>query len=132
MHLTIKPGWSVPVDFHAGQYLGIGVRINGRYVWLNGDSSLGVLAHELGQNLGLNHADYGHCAAGSNRITLGTAKQCTFVEYGDSADMMGAFSENGWFSGARLDQLGWVTKAQKASNTSGAKKAYSLVPVSSS
>ncbi|APT84200.1 ferredoxin reductase [Corynebacterium aquilae] len=31
--LIIKPGWGVPVEFHAGQYIGIGVPINGRYTW---------------------------------------------------------------------------------------------------
>ncbi|MBZ8176886.1 2Fe-2S iron-sulfur cluster binding domain-containing protein [Corynebacterium poyangense] len=33
VHLVIKPGWGVPVDFHAGQYIGIGVPVNGRFVW---------------------------------------------------------------------------------------------------
>ncbi|MDO5077257.1 ferredoxin reductase [Corynebacterium sp.] len=31
--LSIRPGWGVPVDFHAGQYIGIGVPIDGRYTW---------------------------------------------------------------------------------------------------
>ncbi|PRQ10776.1 stearoyl-CoA 9-desaturase [Corynebacterium sp. 13CS0277] len=31
--LGIKPGWGVPVDFHPGQYIGIGVPIDGRYTW---------------------------------------------------------------------------------------------------
>lgn len=31
--LRIRPGWGVPVDFHAGQYIGIGVLIGGRYTW---------------------------------------------------------------------------------------------------
>jgi len=103
----------------------------GRYVWLNGSTEIGTFAHELGHNLGLNHANYGHCSAGSNRIALGTAKQCNFIEYGDSVDMMGAFSKNGWFSGPRLEDLGWVTKAQKKSNTSGSKASYTLVPLAS-
>ena len=33
VHLVITPGWGVPVDFHAGQYIGIGVEIDGRYTW---------------------------------------------------------------------------------------------------
>lgn len=33
VHLRIAPGWGVPVDFHAGQYIGIGVPVDGRFVW---------------------------------------------------------------------------------------------------
>lgn len=33
VHLVIRPGWGVPVDFHAGQYIGVGVQIDGRYTW---------------------------------------------------------------------------------------------------
>ncbi|QGU06639.1 Stearoyl-CoA 9-desaturase electron transfer partner [Corynebacterium occultum] len=33
IHLVISPGWGVPVDFEAGQYIGIGVQIDGRYTW---------------------------------------------------------------------------------------------------
>lgn len=31
--IDIEPGWGVPVQFEAGQYIGIGVAVNGRYVW---------------------------------------------------------------------------------------------------
>lgn len=31
--LGIKPGWGMPLEFHAGQYIGIGVPIDGRYTW---------------------------------------------------------------------------------------------------
>lgn len=33
VHLDIIPGWGVPTDFHAGQYIGIGVLVDGRYTW---------------------------------------------------------------------------------------------------
>lgn len=33
VHLDIIPGWSVPTTFRAGQFIGIGVEINGRFVW---------------------------------------------------------------------------------------------------
>ncbi|AGF71764.1 ferredoxin reductase [Corynebacterium halotolerans] len=33
LHLVIRPGWGVPVEFQAGQYIGIGVQIGGRYTW---------------------------------------------------------------------------------------------------
>jgi ferredoxin-NADP reductase len=31
--LVIKPGWGFDFDYHAGQYIGIGVRVNGRWHW---------------------------------------------------------------------------------------------------
>lgn len=31
--LDVTPGWGVPVEFRPGQYIGIGVQINGRFVW---------------------------------------------------------------------------------------------------
>ncbi|WIM72939.1 ferredoxin reductase [Corynebacterium suedekumii] len=33
IHLTIRPGWGVPVDFQAGQYIGIGLCVDGRFTW---------------------------------------------------------------------------------------------------
>lgn len=33
VHLDITPGWGVPTSFHAGQYIGIGVLVDGRYTW---------------------------------------------------------------------------------------------------
>lgn len=31
--LVIRRGWGVPAEFRAGQHIGIGVRVDGRYVW---------------------------------------------------------------------------------------------------
>ncbi|MDO4908651.1 MAG: iron-sulfur cluster-binding domain-containing protein [Corynebacterium sp.] len=31
--LAIEPGWGVPVEFNAGQFIGIGVAIDGRFTW---------------------------------------------------------------------------------------------------
>ncbi|RNE48743.1 ferredoxin reductase [Corynebacterium alimapuense] len=33
IHLVIRPGWGVPVSFEAGQYIGIGLRVDGRFTW---------------------------------------------------------------------------------------------------
>lgn len=33
IHMVIRPGWGVPVAFEAGQYIGIGLRVEGRYTW---------------------------------------------------------------------------------------------------
>ncbi|MDO4761241.1 MAG: ferredoxin reductase [Corynebacterium sp.] len=59
-HLVITPGWGVPTTFEAGQYIGIGVEINGRYTWRsysltnapgtsNGKLSITVRAVEKGK-----------------------------------------------------------------------------------
>lgn len=31
--LVIRPGWSMPTRFNAGQFIGIGLRIDGKYFW---------------------------------------------------------------------------------------------------
>lgn len=31
--LVIRRGWGVPADFKAGQYIGLGVRMDGRFIW---------------------------------------------------------------------------------------------------
>lgn len=33
VHLVIETGWGVPTTFEAGQYIGLGVLLNGRYTW---------------------------------------------------------------------------------------------------
>jgi Gametolysin peptidase M11 len=66
--------------------------------WINGDLTVRVTAHELGHNLGLNHA--GSYACGPAVIS-GT---CTLSEYGDPFDVMGLVSRHshGW----HLQRLG--------------------------
>nr|WP_120491144.1 ferredoxin reductase [Corynebacterium lactis] len=31
--LVIRPGWGVPTDFRAGQFIGIGISVGGKYLW---------------------------------------------------------------------------------------------------
>lgn len=33
VHLDIVPGWGVPTQFEPGQFIGIGVEVDGRYIW---------------------------------------------------------------------------------------------------
>lgn len=104
--------------------------IGGRYTWLNGFIDVDVVTHELGHNLGLEHANYAECASSkTTRISFGKSTHCSSIEYGDTTDTMGAYGINGWFSGPRLSYLGWLTKSQLKANSSTKKKSYSLVPV---
>ena len=70
-------------------------------VWLNGTIALQTINHELGHNLGLDHAKYLYCGT----VTLGS--NCTINGYGDPSDNMGAYS-TGHFDAFHKEQLGWL------------------------
>lgn len=71
--IDITPGWGVPTDFKPGQYIGIGVEIDGRFVWRSysltnaptaeqGRFSIAVKAVEKGK---LSNHLVGNAAAGT-------------------------------------------------------------------
>ncbi|MBW0254217.1 DUF4214 domain-containing protein [Cellulomonas sp. PS-H5] len=86
--------------------------ITGGAIWLNGDTSTYVLAHELGHNLGLGHANTLTCRSGSSRTPLTSdLAGCTAVEYGDNTDVMGQgrnLSSPGSISSGFAQSLGWA------------------------
>jgi hypothetical protein len=63
----------------------------GKYSWLNGaGTSLRAMAHELGHNLGTNHANTLVCTEAGQRVSLSAnAGSCVPYEYGDPFSVMG-------------------------------------------
>lgn len=70
--------------------------------WINGALDLRTVGHELGHNLGLQHAKRLEC--GDNTI----GGDCYTVEYGDSLDIMGSPGFTGNFNAFNKELLGWL------------------------
>ena len=64
--------------------------VPGRHIWINGYVERGVIAHELGHNLGLGHANVLHCqdASGVPKVLSAT---CAESEYADPYEVMGFY-----------------------------------------
>src|SRR5205085_4675237 len=74
--------------------------------WINGDMSLRAVGHELGHNLGVNHASSLACTSNGVAVTLSTT--CNVLEYGDPYTIMGSGAtrlQDTW----HLAELGWVS-----------------------
>jgi hypothetical protein len=88
--------------------------INGGSIWLNGAAQTYVLAHELGHNLGLGHANTLTCTSAGGRVPLAALSSCSVTEYGDDADVMGQgrnATNPGNISTGFAQHLGWATVA---------------------
>ena len=91
-------------------------QLPGHVTWVRFRSpGMATLVHELGHNLGLEHAYGVVCRQDGRRVALGGS--CFPVEYGDSWDAMG--HSKGFFSAPALVRLGWAGKIQnvRASGT---------------
>jgi hypothetical protein len=77
----------------------------GRVTWIReAKPYLGVLVHELGHNLGLDHANSLICSKSGHRVPQ--AGKCYTQEYGDVWDAMGISSQQ--YSVPVLRRLGWA------------------------
>ncbi len=88
-----------------GGWAGMGT-ISGGNVWVNGVPTVDVLAHELGHNLGLGHANTATCTSGGVRVSL--SGTCSVDAYADMADVMGYATTmpSGSLNTALADRLG--------------------------
>ena len=87
--------------------------IGGGAIWLNGAAQTYVLAHELGHNFGLGHANTLRCTtpAGARVPLTVSGEDCYVTEYGDNTDVMGQgrnLSQPGNISSGFAKALGWA------------------------
>jgi gametolysin peptidase M11 len=74
--------------------------------WINGDLTVRVTAHELGHNLGLNHAGSWYCLGASNQpVQISSNCDIDHHEYNDPFDVMGSYGSR-HNSGFHLQRLG--------------------------
>jgi hypothetical protein len=90
--------------------------LGGGYSWINGATTLRTMAHELGHNLGVDHARTWTCTDGGVRVWL-SASCSLHSEYGDPFSIMGAATTR-HFNGLHKEQLGWIPDASRLTVTS--------------
>jgi hypothetical protein len=90
--------------------------------WINGAFDLETVAHELGHNFGLYHANALSCASSS------IGSDCRSIEYADTTDVMGN-EVPGHFNAFHKEQLGWLNSGSMPSiPTLSASGTFNLEP----
>jgi len=102
-------------------FIGMG-EVGGGDSWVIGDPRAGVVAHELGHNLGLGHADGLECSAGGSRAPVDGS--CRSVPYADPFSVMGLgagaemdLDHPRHFHAQQKQLLGWLEPGQARSVT---------------
>ncbi len=93
--------------------------------WYNDWFDCGVVAHELGHNLGMNHS---HSTACGTAMYTSKRAGCTDNEYGDVFDVMGDAncSNGGHFSAPQKQYMGWFGSCEDV--TAGGSAVFNLSP----
>ncbi len=97
----------------------------GTMTFINGSMKAGTVGHELGHNLGMDHAQALSCTSGGTRVSL--SDSCTTQEYGDPFSTMGG-GYNMMAASWHLAELGWLPGVQPVT----ASGTYSIAPLGSS
>ena len=105
-------------------FAGLGY-VPGKYTYLNGTTSVQVMTHELGHNLGLGHANARNCTVNSTRVTIAADTSCSTQSYADPFSTMGnnALRHN---HGSMLGELGWLQPNEKVAGSPG--HTYTITP----
>lgn len=99
--------------------------LGGNTTWYNGHpNDGGVIGHELGHNLGLNHSHSKICWP----YTL-HASSCATAEYGNGFDVMGDSRSWGHFNSAQKYSLGWLSESDSSLVTAASSGTYTLSPL---
>lgn len=79
--------------------------------WNNGRLTLGIVAHELGHNMGMDHSNTYRCFDGAARVAI--SDTCTTIPYTDPFDIMGSgtWSTNyaAHFNSFQKGSQGWLS-----------------------
>ena len=95
--------YAFPYQSSCGGWAGLG-NMPGTKSWMNGYIEPWVVAHELGHNMGLHHANTFTCTSGGTPVAI--SSNCSSDEYGDPYDVMG---EDAWHNNAwHLRQIGFM------------------------
>jgi hypothetical protein len=97
--------------------------------WYNNWFDCGVVSHELGHNLGMNHSHSTKCA---NTVYNAGRAGCSDVEYGHVFDVMGNGNcgRAGHFSAPQKQYMGWLEGCEDV--TAGGIGVFNLSPIEGS
>lgn len=119
-HYNISISWVSLTSLSLEQRIGGPFSESQPFPWTYFDT---VMAHEVGHNLGVMHANGWDC---DEHVISG---ECTHWEYGNYFDVMGIDASGTHFNAFYKDLLGWLQPAQSLTITNSGT--YSLLPLNS-